>query len=177
MKDLFKSYMFGPYKVRKATEKDIEDIIELLQDVARWLESKGIMQWEYLLTGEENEEIKKDIVAGRTYLVEYAGEIAATFNFSSLQNDWDIELWGKRNDLAYYIHRLAVKREFQRQQLGKKILNWIDANIQLKGGYVRLDCIANNPVLNKFYQEAGFTFVRHVGEGEDKFSTYEKSYS
>ena len=100
----------------------------------------------------------------------------ATFNFANEQNEWDIEMWGKRNDHAFYIHRLAVNQNNHNQQIGKRLLAWIDENHTIEHGFIRLDCVGNNQALNKFYQDSEYHFMGYIGEGEDKFSLYEKAF-
>ncbi|MEC5424637.1 GNAT family N-acetyltransferase [Virgibacillus sp. C22-A2] len=174
--EFFGNSTFDNYKVKKATVSDSALVFQILRDAASWLEDKGISQWEHLHNDVTIEEIEEDIREGITYVVLTAeDEPVATFNFSSKQNSWDVAMWGKRDDLAYYIHRLAVHKNHHNKQIGWKALNWIEENIELEGGFLRLDCIANNPVLNRFYQKAGYRFVGHVGEAEDKFSIYEKT--
>ena len=175
MQELFRENTFGEYKVRKATNEDAEAVIQLLQDAARWLEGKGISQWEYLRNGGETAEIKQGILVGTTYIVERKKELAATLNLSNVQNEWDMELWGKCQEHSFYIHRLAVAQAYRKQQIGRKLLDWIDQNIRLEKGRIRLDCVADNPALNKFYQQAGYTLMDVVANGEDMFSLYEKS--
>lgn len=174
---LFKKNNFEAYTVEKATDADSSAVFKILQGAAAWLKEKGILQWEHLYNEVEVNEIIEDIQAGITYKVlNNTGEIVAVFNFSEMQNEWDIAMWGKRVDHAFYIHRLAVHKDHHNKQIGRKTLEWIDENIQLNHGFVRLDCIADNPVLNDFYQQAGYRFAGHVGVGEDKFSIYEKAF-
>jgi ribosomal protein S18 acetylase RimI-like enzyme len=85
-------------------------------------------------------------------------------------------MWGERQDNACYLHRLAVDMDHHNQQIGRKLLHWMEDHIVLSNGYLRLDCVAANPALNSFYQRAGFTFAGYIGEGADKFSTYEKPF-
>lgn len=179
MSEQFKELTFGNYKVRKARAADAGTVLQIWCDIARWLKSKGVSQWEYLLRGEGSNEVEQAIKAGITYIVENSeGNAAAVFNFSSKQNDWDIGLWGVRDDSAYYLHKLIVTKDQQQQQqqLGKQILNWIDKNIHMKDGYVRLDCYADNTVLNDFYQQAGYKLVGQTSMGEEAFSIYEKHF-
>lgn len=177
MSELFREYKFGNYQVRKAGPIDTKAVIQLLRDTAGWLQAKGISQWEYLLEGGETDEIEQGILVGTTYIVENSeGDLAATFNFSFKQNDWDVDMWGKRDDLAFYLHRLAVDKDQHHKQVGKRLMKWIDENNLIENGYIRLDCVADNPVLNDFYQQAGYTFIGHVGEGKEKFSIYEKPF-
>ncbi|WP_339229937.1 GNAT family N-acetyltransferase [Oceanobacillus sp. FSL K6-2867] len=174
MQKLFHEDTFGEYKVRKATVEDTEAVIQLLQGAARWLEVKGISQWEYLRNGGETTEIKQGILVGTTYVVENRGSLAATMNLSDVQNEWDMELWGEAKGYAFYIHRLAVAQAYRRQQIGRKLLDWIALNIRLENGRIRLDCVADNPALNQLYQRAGFELKGTAANGEDKFSLYEK---
>lgn len=174
---LFQQYKFDEYTIEKANDPDSSAVFQILQGAAAWLEEKGISQWEHLHNEVEVNEIIEDIQAGITYKVmDNHGDIVAVFNFSEEQNEWDIAMWGKRKDNAYYIHRLAVHKDHHSKRIGRKILQWIDENILVNNGFVRLDCIADNLVLNDFYQHAGYRFAGHVGEDGDKFSTYEKAF-
>ncbi|WP_047981000.1 GNAT family N-acetyltransferase [Ornithinibacillus contaminans] len=171
----FKVAKLDDFTVRVANERDVEPITNMLKAAARSLHEKEIKQWGYLLQGGEDEEIKADISAGKTYIVETgSGEPVASFNFTNVQNEWDIDMWGKRQENAFYIHRFVVNLTHQHRQLGGRLLQWIDENHTIQDGYIRLDCVANNPVLNAFYQKAGFQFAGYVGDGDDRFSLYEK---
>ncbi|WP_077324328.1 GNAT family N-acetyltransferase [Virgibacillus siamensis] len=170
----FKSYQFENCTVQQAVDTDADMVIAVLKGAAEWLESKGIQQWEYLRSGGEDTEIKADILAGATFLVKDSdGQVAATFNLSSKQNEWDIDVWGIRTDRAVYLHRLAVNRNYHRAGIGKKTLAWIMDNIVLPDGYIRLDCVGDNPVLNEYYLEAGFAFAGYTDIDAGKFSKYE----
>ncbi|WP_188456092.1 GNAT family N-acetyltransferase [Virgibacillus oceani] len=175
MRELFLTDRFDEYSVRVAKVDDTNDVLQLLRNVAFWLEKKGIQQWEYLRNGGEDGEIRQDITSGTTYVVEDNDKnIVATFNLSPNQNEWDVAIWGERKDNAYYLHRLAVSRDHSDNQIGSKLLHWIDENNSISEGYLRLDCIASNPVLNRYYEEAGYTFIGCTGEGENTFSRFEK---
>lgn len=174
---VFHSKQLDEYYIQRATAEELDSVIDILKTAAKWIQSKGVNQWSYLLSGGEDEEIKNDLLAGKTYIVKTKdGEPVATFNISNQQNEWDLEMWGKRDDHAFYIHRLAVSQDYHHKQIGKKLLSWIDENIILDEGYIRLDCVGNNVVLNQFYQKIGFDHVGYIGEGEDKNSLYEKRF-
>ncbi|WP_239984676.1 GNAT family N-acetyltransferase [Lentibacillus sediminis] len=170
----FRDGKMGDFTVRKAEEADTPAVTAILKSAADWLAEKGIAQWSYLRSGGEDEEIRQDILCGTTYIVEYGETAVATFNFSPKQNSWDVEMWGDRQDAAYYIHRLAVAWEWHHRQIGRKLLEWLDENLEGETRLIRLDCVADNPALNAFYQQAGYEFIGYAGEGEDKFSLYEK---
>lgn len=175
MATVFKSDQFEMFTITLAIEKDTPVVIRLLKNSAEWIRQKGMSQWGYLLEGGEDEEIARDIKAGTTYLVKDSDEnIVATFNFSSEQNDWDIDMWGKRTDKAHYLHRLAVSENYRHQKIGSRLLRWMD---EQSDGLIRLDCVANNPALNELYRNAGFTLIGLKGEGDNTFSLYEKASS
>ncbi|WP_042142344.1 GNAT family N-acetyltransferase [Paucisalibacillus sp. EB02] len=174
---MFKTNNLEGFIVRKAIREDLGSVLDLLKSAAKWVQDKGIDQWGYLLEGGEDHEIEADILAGNTYIMENENkEMVATFNFSNEQNEWDVDMWGKRNDNAFYIHRLAVSQLHHNKQIGKRLLAWMDENHTIENGFIRLDCVGNNEALNKFYLDAGFRFMGHIGEGNDKFSLYEKAF-
>lgn len=177
MSALFKNDTFGNYRVSKANTEDDMAVFGLLSDTAGWLKTKGVFQWEHYLQGEGLSEVKQAIKTEITYLIETRdGKLAAMFNLSDQQNDWDIGMWGKRDDDAYYLHKLAVAKDHHGQQIGRQILDWIDENIKLENACIRLDCYADNPALNRLYQQAGYECVGHANMAGDTFSIYEKRF-
>ncbi|TRM11328.1 GNAT family N-acetyltransferase [Lentibacillus cibarius] len=175
MKGLFKQDTFRDYTVRKATDQDAETVIQMIREAAGWLADKGIHQWDYYLTDEAMLEINQAIKAGTTYLIENQEKYAVTtFNLSLEQSELDISVWGNRNDRALYLHRLAVDKNYRHKRIGKGLLEWICVNSLLDDGVIRLDCVADNPALNQFYVNAGFTFSGYVRAKEIQFSRYER---
>ncbi|PFU35774.1 GNAT family N-acetyltransferase, partial [Bacillus cereus] len=49
------------YTIRIATEDESDSIINLLQEVAQWLQYKEVDQWQYLLGREATDEILEGI--------------------------------------------------------------------------------------------------------------------
>ncbi|TXL61733.1 GNAT family N-acetyltransferase [Cerasibacillus terrae] len=174
----FKTNQFANSIVRKATEKDIYPIFQMLHDIAVILEQKGICQWTNFLEKEAITEVRAGVLANTTYIVEdKQNKLVATFNYSNKQNDWDMALWGKRQDNAFYIHRLAVHPKFRHQQIGYRLLQWMDKNHALENGYIRLDCVRDNQVLNQFYKKAGYV-LQGIKQLEGvTFSLYEKDFT
>jgi len=70
----------------------------------------------------------------------------------------DLRFWPDKNDrLAGYIHSFAVITEFRNQGIGDMVLEWIEAECRKrKKKYLRLDCSAYNPALQKYYLNHGF---------------------
>ncbi|TYP73760.1 MSMEG_1061 family FMN-dependent PPOX-type flavoprotein [Paenibacillus methanolicus] len=144
---------------KRAGEADAERILNLLTEAARWLMAQGINQWrpEYFsLDG-----IRSEMSEGSEYFLVYRGEaFVGTFLIA-----WsDPSAWGERdNEDSGYLHRFAVAREHAGQGIGEAVLRWAGEYIARQGrGTFRLDCMADNPRLNRLYQNAGLRFVDSV---------------
>ncbi len=159
--------------VQRASSSDQEIIITLLKEIAQWMKDNKINQWSYLLEGGDDEEIKSAIEQNYTYKVLRDDLMIATFTLSPKQSEWDEHIFGK--DEAYdsmYLHRLAVHPQYMNQGVGKKILNWIPANLGDGKKFIKLDCVADNVKLNQFYQDNGFEYIGET----DEHSKYIKDF-
>jgi GNAT superfamily N-acetyltransferase len=145
--------MTSQLQIRVATEEDRKSIHHLLTSLAQWMNDNHINQWSFLLDGED-EELKEWIANGQTFIVEKEGQFVATFTILSEAGEWDRHLWG--DDLptkTAYLHRLAITPNYMKQGIGKSIIDWIES---LDLERIRLDCVADNPKLNHFYQSNRF---------------------
>ncbi|MYL43229.1 GNAT family N-acetyltransferase [Virgibacillus massiliensis] len=154
----------------------MDEIIHLLKTAAQWVQAKGIEQWGHLLTGEEDAKIQSDIQSDTTYVVEQNNQLVATFNLSNQQNEWDICMWGHREDNAFYLHRFAVGSRYHGKGIGKQILQWMDNQLTGTNCFLRLDCVADNSGLNQLYKHAGFVYLKQKDIDGDLFSLYQKSF-
>lgn len=147
-----------------ATGDEAEHVIGLLKETAEWLHANNIDQWSYLRGGGEDDEIREAINNQRTYVSRVDHKIVGTFTLYEEPSDWDTYIWGALQDDAVYLHRIAVIRDDKYKGLGAEILRWIERECTGLGKkYIRLDCVAGNETLNKYYQGAGFkkTGVNH----------------
>ena len=149
--------------IRPATIDEAPVVLSLLQGSARWLNSKGIYQWrpEYF----DLEEVVDFMSNGSdVYLAEYNQDIVGTYLIT-----WsDPMIWQELdNNDSGYIHRFAVNRDYQGNGIGQHLLQAAEGQIRQKGKtHIRLDCMADNPRLNRYYKDCGFGFVRRMdGEG------------
>ncbi|WP_231868354.1 GNAT family N-acetyltransferase [Fictibacillus phosphorivorans] len=157
--------------VQKVSHDDHEVIISLLKEIAQWLKDHKINQWSYLLVGGDDEEIIYAIQHDHTYKVLKDDTLIATFTLSPEQSEWDQHIFGKDafSD-SMYLHRLAVVPEYMNQGIGKEILHWIQENMGKEKKYIKLDCVADNVKLNRFYQDNGFEYLGET----DNHSKYRK---
>ncbi len=90
------------------------------------------------------------------YLGKREGEPVAT-----IMIQWsDPMVWGEKgNDgLAGYIHAFAIRRAIGGRRVGERVLEWAVEQIRARGRrYARLDCVASNQALCRYYEVRGFT--------------------
>jgi RimJ/RimL family protein N-acetyltransferase len=73
-------------------------------------------------------------------------------------------MWGDDILPALYVHALAVRREPLGRGSRLELLRWAVRAAADEGlTAVRLDCLAENDRLRRYYQQAGF---RHIGDVE-----------
>ncbi|MEH7443579.1 GNAT family N-acetyltransferase [Bacillus sp. JJ1122] len=163
--------MEGNFQIRLATQEETQDVIAFLKKIAQWMKDNRINQWQYLLIGGDDEEIKEAILHRDTYILLKEENMIGTFTLSSRQSEWDQHIFGvETNSESLYLHRLAISPENMGKRLGMEIIEWIHQNVNTEKEYIKLDCVANNPKLNRFYKDNGFEYI---GE-KDQHSKYQK---
>ncbi|MDS9471129.1 N-acetyltransferase [Sporosarcina pasteurii] len=162
------------FTMHQAKVEHTSDILALLVESAKWLQSKGSTQWNALLDGVDSHNTEVAIQRGDVFICKDGEEIAGMVMLLTQPSEWDRQLWGpkaNRNDGAIYLHRLAIRRKYANCKLGESILNWCYDSISFEGKeMIRLDCVANNEHLNQFYRRNGYTYL---GE-KNGYSLYEK---
>lgn len=140
-------------RVVQAEPGDLETVIGLLEEVAAWLESKGINQWPVGWFRDSMAFYAEAIGRGEMYLASVGDEVVGT-----LRLGWeDANVWPDVADDAAYVHTLAVRRTWAGRRLGRRLLEWVEAQAASAGkNYLRLDCITSNDVLRRYYEDAGF---------------------
>jgi ribosomal protein S18 acetylase RimI-like enzyme len=154
-----KFIMFLNLKFKIAESNDLQTVLAVLRDAALWLTVKNIDQWQNYIKPEEDlrEWIEQGVANQEVFLVYLHEKAVATFRLQ-----WaDLVFWPDKNDqLSGYIHSFAVITEFRGQGVGDLVLQWIEAEgLKQKKKYLRLDCNAKNPGLQKYYLDRGFKAV------------------
>ena len=159
----------GRLEVREARAEDLDAILHILEDAARWMVRRKVEGW---TPGSfSRRRIAELVERGEMYLAALGGEPAGTF---ALQ--WsDIETWGRVPDDAGYVHGLAVRRDFAGMGVGRELLRRAENRASLSGKkYLRLDCVADNGALNEYYRRAGFDYRGRAVVRGLAVSLYEK---
>jgi len=140
-------------RIVRAEAGDLDVIIDIREDAARWLSERGIEQWPVGTFHRQSSYIAQRIAAGEEYLSNFEGSVVGT-----LRLQWsDPDMWpGIEND-AGYVHGFAVRREWAGRLIGRRLLQWAEMQIAAAGRtYLRLDCVAHNKALCQYYERAEF---------------------
>jgi GNAT superfamily N-acetyltransferase len=145
---------FEPVRVVRAVESDLDRYIDLLEELAEWMHTRGIVQWPRGRARNGLDYYKASIERGEVHLAFVGDECAGGLRL--LQGDpivWpDIVV-----DDALYLYNLAVRRVFSGRGLGRDLLTWAERQVAASGRrYLRLDCVPGNMFLRRYYEEAGF---------------------
>lgn len=160
----------------QATMRNEDEIRELVLQTARWLRSTGSTQWSGLLSGDDSHNLSGAIQRGEVVAFRHSGdgELAASAILQQEPSEWDAGLWGTERvseGNAVYLHRLVVNRRYAGEGLGGTLMRWIETEISFEGkDRIRLDCIANNEKLDRFYRSCGYAYM---GESNG-FSLFER---
>ncbi len=146
----------GTVTINRAGPADLDAVMELLEEAARWLQRRGIDQWPAWLP---RQPVVEAIERGEVYLARLDGQPAGTLILRPALQWPDTAIWGEVPDDAAYVHSLAVRRAFAGRGLGRQLLDWAAGMASGAGKrYLRLDCMAENPALNDYYRRAGFSY-------------------
>lgn len=161
------------FTMKQATETNTSEVKALLYETAKWFENQGSIQWNALLDGHDTHRTEEAIKRGNVFICMNEKDLAGMVMLLENPSEWDKNLWDLNDDEpndAVYLHRLAINRKYANLKLGHAILRWCRQHILfLERKKLRLDCLANNPFLNEFYEKANFTYF---GE-KDGYSLFE----
>jgi GNAT superfamily N-acetyltransferase len=155
--------------IERATPDDVDIVLDILEEAARWLLARSIEQW--VPEQFKREPLLARIAAGEVYLAWRNGTALGTLTLQ-----WaDPRIWGEQAADASYVHGLAIRRVAGGQGVGLALLRWAEGIAAGAGKmYLRLDCMAENAALRAYYERAGFTHLRDVFGKTWGASLYEK---
>jgi GNAT superfamily N-acetyltransferase len=147
--------------IRAAAPADIPAIQSMLLEAAAWVDALGVVMWE------ENElapdHVAAEVAAGQFVIAEVDGTAAGAVRFQTE----DRLFWPDMpQDASAFVHRLVVRRRFQKQGVSDALLQWAAERARALGKtHLRLDCDAHRRRLRAFYERAGFRIhsYRQVG--------------
>jgi Acetyltransferase (GNAT) family len=145
---------------------------EILEAAATGGASEGRTSWTPgSFTGLESvgmSRLRTDLERKSLYLVWLGNRTVATF--SLLESD--PLFWPSAGDNALYLHRFAVRRDAT--GAGRHAVDWMVGEARRRGrDYIRLDCLAENSGIRRYYESRGFAAVDETAIDEVRFSLYE----
>jgi GNAT superfamily N-acetyltransferase len=155
--------------IRQAMPQDVKVVSDILGEAARWLDQRGMSLWKVGELSPTN--IADDVNASLFFLAECNGEAAGTVKFQ-LE---DLVFWPDMlQEESAFIHRLAVKRDFDGGRVSSVLLRWaVERTRSLGRRYLRLDCEASRPRLRAIYERFGFRHHSDKQVGPYFVSRYE----
>jgi ribosomal protein S18 acetylase RimI-like enzyme len=160
----------APASLEAALPYDAAAVVALRDAAARWQRERGIRQWE---VGEVTpEQVRRQIERGEWHVVrepatssvpaEFPVKLRVEVRAAVRVVTADPDVWGTRDDDAWYVHGLVVDRRQTGRALGARVLRRVEQDAWSRGRTaVRLDCVASNERLRRYYREQGY---REVGE-------------
>ena len=136
--------------MQQAVPGELDYVVEILSECARWLLDRGIRQWPDPFPADR---VARLLERGEFYLARVDGEAVATLALL-----WsDTTFWGERPADAAYVHALAVRRAHAGRGLGRRLVDWAGERAAEAGReYLRLDCQSENRALRAYYEQLGF---------------------
>jgi GNAT superfamily N-acetyltransferase len=139
--------------ITPANLNDLNRYIDLLEENADWLRSRGVGK---LAPGTYRglfDYFSTSITRGEVHFCFINDEIAGTLRLLAE----DHIIWPEAKGDALYLHNLIVRRAWRGRALGRQLLAWAEQHTRIAGkAFLRLDCFADNAILRKYYEDAGF---------------------
>jgi GNAT superfamily N-acetyltransferase len=158
--------------IRAATADEVHISASILDAAAAWAKSQGRASWPpgwfVEPDGEGIARLRHDIESNSLFIVWIGDEPAATFALPTI----DTRFWPGAADDALYLHRFGVRRHGA--DIGRRAVEWMVAEARRRGRpYLRLDCLADNPDIRRYYEACGFLERGETTIDGTRFSLYE----
>jgi GNAT superfamily N-acetyltransferase len=154
--------------VERARSDDAAAVRALVGEATEFLCARGIRQW--VPGALPAFVIPRGIARGEVWVVRAGAELAASLTLE----DEDLETWGASDGSALYLHRLVVARAQAGAGLGRRLLAWARDEARARGrSRLRLDCVASNAFLRRYYAEADFEERGEVDLGGVQLARFE----
>jgi ribosomal protein S18 acetylase RimI-like enzyme len=170
----------GPdLRVVAAERGDLDRYIDLLEELADWLETRGIRQWPRGRVRRSAAYFAESIDRQEVQLAFVGDDLAGTLRL--LMSDPIVWPEFPERD-AVYVYNLGVRRTWAGHELGGHLLDWAGHRAESLGRrFVRLDCLPGNTFLREYYERKGFVACGEVDAhypypvGLERLRRYEKA--
>ena len=150
-------------EIVQATEKDLEELLDLYRRAADRMEAAGLKQWHWGVYPTE-ELIREDVAGGLTYIRRVDGLLAgavAVFNGTG-EPEYDAVPWTGGLNPGYF-HRLVIDPPMQGAGMAADILDDLLQMLRRQGcDCVRCDTALNNQRAIRLYEKMGFRACGYI---------------
>ncbi|TDO72693.1 RimJ/RimL family protein N-acetyltransferase [Halanaerobium saccharolyticum] len=165
---------------RKAENRDIPEIIKIINEAQNYLRKQGIDQWQNNYPNSET--IKDDIKQGNSYLIQQGRQVIATaaiiFAEDSTYNYIEAGEWISEGKYGV-VHRVAVAEEYKGQGIMAEIFkNTYKLASRENAESIRIDTHPENLAMQRAIEKESFTYcgIIYTSEGGKRLA-YEKLIS
>ena len=148
--------------IRKGRISDLENIMQMYNSCVEGMMENGIDQWDKKYP---NKEIILADLESKTYFVLEANNIIlGGINIDKKQDKTYFTMpWKDTKGSFLVVHRLAVKKEFWKQKIGLKLMEFAEQLVKRKQLVsIRLDTYSNNPIAINFYKKLNYNFIGEI---------------
>lgn len=150
------------YYIRKATDKDLPEILDIIRQGQVFLKKQGSTQWQ-TDSAPQLVDIKKDIADGEGYVFIYEEK---TCGYTSLVSGIDPVYtaisegqWEKGANEYVSVHRVAISETIRGKGLGKIFMRLMIDKARERGYKdIRIDTHRQNVIMQKIIADAGFKY-------------------
>jgi len=159
-----------------ATPSDIPDILNMTQACRLHMESKGIFQW--TTSYPNKEKFRGDVGRGELYVLKNNNTIIGCVVLSIVMDaEYKTVKWLTANHNNLYIHRLAVRPNYQGQGFAQELMDFGENMARAKHfASIRLDTFSQNKRNRRFYEQRGYQKLEDIhfpDQSEYPFHCYE----
>lgn len=147
------------FEFHPADEEALDEVLALFKETALKIQAKNVDHWQYWIHPpiEKIAWVKEGLSRGEYYFIRDLHE--KTIGMVRIMEK-DEYYWGLRDDQAFYVHSLVIKEAYNGRGLGALVLQKIAVKARAKDcEFLRLDAVATNVKLCRFYESLGFVKV------------------
>ncbi|MCR9278756.1 MAG: GNAT family N-acetyltransferase [Pseudomonadaceae bacterium] len=138
---------------RRVRADEANAVFQILLDNGEWMLKNDIEQWPMEWLASIEAEVKRSVCSGGYWCMDVRGDIAACVEVNRTPE----QLWGFDPEPSSYLHKLAISRPPKGTSIGSQLLAATINMARSRGSeFVRLDCVASNERLQRYYERLGF---------------------
>lgn len=154
---------------RKSTKKDIEKIMNIINEAKIYFKNNNIDQWQNNYPNENS--IYEDINKNESYVLEQDGKIVATvaLSFNGEKAYENIDGKWLSTDKFCVIHRIAITNSSKGSNISQYLMNFIEKiSLQNNTKSIKVDTHEDNIVMQKFLKKNNYSYCGKVYYKESK---------